>query len=288
MVRNIAAGITGRLPGVNWASRWIGANKNELKSAYLVPIDKARKRADSALYYSLYFELIGQKITQYSILPENTYNMDEKGFLIRFLQKARRVFTKEVFDSGRVSNVSQDGNREWITVLATICADGTKLSPGLIYQAVSGNIQDSWLQDYDPEQQSSFFASSPTGWTNDDLGYWWLTTVFDRETKAKARRGRDRRLLIVDGHGSHINMRFIDYCYLHRILLAVYPPHSTHILQPLDVSLFSPLTTFYSQELDQFSLDSEGMTRLAKRDFFRLFWTAYEKAFMAKNVQSGW
>jgi hypothetical protein len=288
MVRNIAAGIAGRLPGVNWASRWIQANKNEIKSAYLTPIDKARKKADSALYYSLYFELIGQKMTQYNILPENIYNMDEKGFLIGFLQKARRVFTKEAFDSGRLRNISQDGNREWITVLATICADGTTLSPGLIYQAVSGNIQDSWLQDFDPKQQSCFFASSPTGWTNDDLGYSWLTTVFDRETKGRARNGRDWRLLIVDGHGSHINMRFIDYCHLHRILLAVYPPHSTHRLQPLDVSLFSPLATFYSQELDQFSLDSEGLTRLTKRDFFRLFWAAYKKAFIAKNIQSGW
>ena len=71
--------------------------------------------------------------------------MDEKGFLIRFLQKARRVFTKEAFNSGRLRNISQDDNREWITVLATICADGITLSPGLIYQAVSGNIQDSWL-----------------------------------------------------------------------------------------------------------------------------------------------
>ena len=83
-------------------------------------------------------------------------------------------------------------------------------------------------------------------------------------------------------------MRFINYCYLHRILLAVYPPHSTHRLQPLDISLFSPLATFYSQELNQFTLNSEGFSRLTKRDFFRLFWAAYSKAFVAKNIQSGW
>jgi hypothetical protein len=288
MVRNLAAGIAGRQPGPHWTTRWLAAHKNEVKSAYLTPIDTARKKADSALYYSLYFELVGRKITEYDIQPENIYNMDEKGFLIGFLKKARRIFTKKAFDAGRVKHVSQDGNREWITVIATICADGTSLSPGLIYQAVSGDIQDSWLQDYDPNEHSCFFASSPTGWTNDDLGYAWLTTLFDRETKAKARQGRDWRLLIVDGHGSHINMRFIDYCHLHRILLAVYPPHSTHRLQPLDVSLFSPLATYYSQELNQFQLDSEGYSRLTKRDFFRLFWVAYNKAFVEKNIQSGW
>ena len=94
--------------------------------------------------------------------------------------------------------------------------------------------------------------------------------------------------MILDGHGSHVNMKFIEYCLAQKILLAVFPPHSTHRLQPLDVSLFAPLATFYSQELNQFTMDSEGLCRLTKRDFFRLFWAAYKKAFIAKNIQSGW
>jgi DDE superfamily endonuclease len=173
--------------------------------------------------------------------------MDEKGFLVSMLTKLRRVFSRAVFKSGRVKNTIQDGNREWITVLATICADGTTLSPGLIYQAVSGDIQDSWLQDYDPNEHPCFFASSPTGWTNNDLAYSWLDTIFNRETKAKTRNGRDCRLLIVVRHGSHVNIRFLEYCDKHRILVAVYTSHSTHRLQPLDVSLFLPLATYDSQ-----------------------------------------
>jgi hypothetical protein len=83
-------------------------------------------------------------------------------------------------------------------------------------------------------------------------------------------------------------MRFIDYCFDHRILVGVYPPHSTHRLQPLDVSLFAPLATFYGQELNQFINDCQGFARLSKRDFFRLFWIAYGKAFTLENIQSGW
>ena len=89
-------------------------------------------------------------------------------------------------------------------------ANGTALSPDLIYQAVSGNIQDSWLQDFDHTKHNCFFASSPSGWTNDELGYAWLTNIFDRETKEKAKRSW--RLLILDGHGSHFTMKFINYC----------------------------------------------------------------------------
>ncbi len=136
--------------------------------------------------------------------------MDEKGFLLGLLQKTRRVFSLKHLDSGKLLDAGQDGNREWITLIATICMDMTDIPPSIIYQAISGNIQDSWLTEYDPKEQSCFFASSATGWTNDELAYSWLTTVFDRNTRSKARNSRDYRLLFVDGHDSHINMKFLD------------------------------------------------------------------------------
>ncbi len=89
--------------------------------------------------------------------------MDEKGFLLGLLQKTRRVFSLKHLDSGKLLSADQDGNREWITLIATICMDMTYIPPSIIYQAISGNIQDSWLTEYDPKEQSCFFASSATG-----------------------------------------------------------------------------------------------------------------------------
>jgi hypothetical protein len=83
-------------------------------------------------------------------------------------------------------------------------------------------------------------------------------------------------------------MKFLDYCELHRILVAVYPPHSTHRLQPLDVSLFNPLANFYSQELNKWIHKTQGLCRFTKREFFRLFWPAFTRAFSTKNIASGW
>ena len=83
-------------------------------------------------------------------------------------------------------------------------------------------------------------------------------------------------------------MRFLEYCNKHWILVTVYPPHLTHRLQPLDVSLFSLLAIYYSQELNQFLHKSEGFCSLTKRDFFWLFWAAFGKAFTTSNIESGW
>ena len=156
------------------------------------------------------------------------------------------------------------------------------LTPALIYQAVSGNIQDTWLQDFDPTVHKSFFASSPSGWTNNNLGLAWLKQVFDRETKAKARQSY--RLLILDGHGSHVTMEFIQYCDKNKILLAIYPPHSTHTLQPLDVCLFKPLSSAYSSELADFMDKCQGLSSITKRDFFRMFYNAWGNSFKEKTI----
>lgn len=221
-------------------------------------------------------------MAQYNILPENTYNMDEKGFLIGILQKTKRIFTKNT----QIRGSGQDGNRIWVTIVATICMDGSYLPPSIIYPAASG-IQNTWLEDFKGDE-NAFFTSSPTGWTNDSIGLAWVKEIFDRHTKKKARNGRDSRLLFVDGHGSHLNMPFLDWCDRHNIIITLYPPHSTHRLQPLDVGLFNPLANYYSQQLNQWIHDTQGLIALGIRHFFGLFWPAFVHAFSEKNIASSW
>jgi hypothetical protein len=69
--------------------------------------------------------------------------MDEKGFLIGRLTKSKRIFSQDLRGSSKLIGVSQDGSREWITIVAAIYADGTTLPPLLIYQSDSGTIRDS-------------------------------------------------------------------------------------------------------------------------------------------------
>jgi len=66
--------------------------------------------------------------------------MDEKGFLIGFLTKAKRVFTKQWIENQHLLDNAQDGSEKWIVIIATICANGTALPPSLIYMAKTGNI----------------------------------------------------------------------------------------------------------------------------------------------------
>lgn len=219
MIRNFVLDISRREAGKAWVDCFLKRHDISIVLKSTTAIDSSRKRADLAFKYKLYFELLRDKIDQYDIQLRLTYNMDEKGFLIGILSRVKRIFSRSRYETGELKQIIQDGNREWITIIACICADGTALTLSLIYQAVSDNIQDTWLQDFDPNIYQACFTSSPTGWTNSELGLQWLIQVFDRETKQKARKAY--RLLIFDGYRSHISMKFIDFCDKNRILLAI-------------------------------------------------------------------
>ena len=97
-------------------------------------------------------------------------------------------------------------------------------------------------------------ACSLKGWSNDAFGLRWLEVIFNPYTQEEAKRGR--RLLIVDGYSSHVNMKFVDFADRHRILLVILPLYSIYRLQSLDIGLFSPLATYYTQEIDRLLFES--------------------------------
>jgi hypothetical protein len=284
MIQNFASNIAKQHVGRGWVTRFIHQNHDHLISKWSAGMDVVRHYADSQRKYELYFELLHHKIVQYDVQPHNTYNMDEKGFMIGITGRSKRVFSRLQWKSKKVRASLQDGSREWVTVIAAICADGSTLPPALIYSSANSTLQGSWVAAIEATKHDIFVSSSPTGWTNNDIGLAWLEQVFDRKTKQKARLGRDWRLLILDGHGSHLSMDFIEYCEAHKILLAVFPPHSTHTLQPLDVVCFKPLSTSYSTKLGDYLFKSQGLLAVQKGDFFLMFWSAWESSLTTKLV----
>jgi hypothetical protein len=169
-----------------------------------------------------------------------------------------------------------------LTVLASTCADGSSLPPGLIYAAAKGAIRETWVEDVEVGQHDVFITASPAGWSNNDIGLAWLEQVFDRFTKKKA--GRSYRLLILDGHGSHITMDFIEYYDRRRILLMVLPPPSNRTLQPLDVVMFKPLSQAYHTALITFLQKAQGLISTKKEDCFPLFGQAWMSSFKESSI----
>ena len=124
---------------------------------------------------------------------------------------------------------------------------------------------------------------SENGWTNNKLGMTWLHTIFNKHTKDRT-KGR-YRLLILDGHKSHVTGEFEQFCMQNDIIPLCMPPHSSHLLQPLDVGCFSSLKSSYRQEVA--SSICLGINHVDKQEFLSMYKKACTQAISLNNIRSG-
>jgi len=94
-------------------------------------------------------------------------------------------------------------------------------------------------------------------------------------------------LLLLDGHATHVkNLAVIELARKNFITVLCFPPHTTHKLQPLDVSFMRPLSMYYSQEINIYLLNHPGRI-VTLHEIGKIFGTAYNKAATVKNAVSG-
>jgi hypothetical protein len=72
----------------------------------------------------------------------------------------------------------------------------------------------------------------------------------------------------------------------YNIALLIMPPHSSHLTQPLDVSVFGPLSIAHGRAVDR--LGSTGIARISKAKWVDIYVGAHDKAFTKKNILSAW
>jgi hypothetical protein len=213
-----------------WAQRWFKRNKSWFKTLRAKTLAQERKAAHRKEDLEEHFTEYYGALEKYGICFEDVWNMDETGFRIGVLNGKiviTHLNTKAVY-------LADPDNRESLTAIETISAGGEAIAPFLI---LKGEILVEAHFDNDLDTES-VFATSSTGYTNDALSLKYIKHFHNqtyRRTQGKW------RMLIFDGHGSHTSDEFLYYCWSHKIVPFQLPPHSTHLLQPLDIGLFQPL-----------------------------------------------
>jgi len=267
--------------GKHWAERFV-TRSGELKMAFTRAKDRQRIQQEDPEVIGAWFQLITDTKSKYGVHDDDIHNFDETGFQMGVIGSMKVVTGSE---RRRRPDLIQPGDREWVTVIQSICAAGYAIPPFIIYK---GRVHISaWYEETDIPHNWKLSVSK-NGWTNNNLGLEWLKH-FDAHTKARQVGGY--RLLILDGHESHQSQLFKDYCLENNILTLCMPAHLSHILQPLDVVCFSPLKLKYSQRVRDlarrriFHINKEGFLPAFRDAFFDVFTTENcKKAFEASGL----
>jgi hypothetical protein len=275
MANRIIATRHGERVGPRWAGNFV-RRRPELQTRFQRKYDYQRVKCEDPEVIRGWFELVKNIIAKYSICEADIYNFDETGFMMGVISTGMVVTSS----GGRAkAKTIQPGNREWVTVVQAVSSVGYIVPPYII---VAGKTHlDSWYDkaEFPPRWRTGV---SQNGWTTNELAIDWIRHF---EQFTFPRKLGVYRLLVLDGHESHHSDEFEEYCKEHNIITLCMPPHSSHILQPLDVGCFGPLKKSYRRQIEH--LMRQQCTHITKEDFIPAFRAAFQDSLTENNSKGG-
>jgi len=110
----------GQPVGKHWAERFT-TRSDELKMAFNRAKDRQRILQEDPQVIGAWFKLVVDTKAQYGIHDDDVHNFDETGFQMGVIGSMKVVTGSE---RRTRPDLIQPGNREWVTVIQSICAAG--------------------------------------------------------------------------------------------------------------------------------------------------------------------
>lgn len=126
--------------GESWFRRFQSRHPKKLKAAWTKTLDTSRAAAVNPATIAHYFQLLKATLDEFNFSPEEIYGFDESGFPFGGDVVNERVYG----GSGGVQHKQDEGNKENVSVMVTICADGTYTTPTVIFKGVHFNS--AWVE----------------------------------------------------------------------------------------------------------------------------------------------
>ena len=219
--------------------------------------------------------MIGKILQDSTVLQENVYNMDETGIMLSKLNSIKVLVGKDNKRGYRGAHVK----RTTITAIECVSAEGRYLDPMIIWPAATHRAN--WITYPTPGWH---YAYSDTGYTDSYISLQWLKLVFDPQSKERA--NQKSRVLICDGFGTHETLEILEFCFENNIILCRLPSHTSHKLQPCDISVFGPLKAAYRDQVER--LERGCIGTIGKEHFTYLYSPARTQALTSRNIRAGW
>lgn len=185
-----------------------------------------------------------------------------------FFENFRSVLDATTFEAHRIWNMDETGLRTVPSKVTKIVARkgrkrigsstsaerGTNVSMALAVNATGASIPPFFIFPRN-KTKAVYMTHASHGADAVANGSGWMTSeVFlkymEHFIKYSGARAGSPTLLLLDNHASHLSIDVINMAIAHDITMLSFPPHCTHRMQPLDITVFGPLKTMYAKQHD--------------------------------------
>ena len=269
-------------PDNSWLKKFCSSNGISVVKPQ--DLEKARRsNCDSRVirnFFSLFSSLLDRD-------PRLIFNMDET------MMSSRRKY-KVLVTAGKLPLVTSQTKFPHITACLCFNAAGYKIKPLIIIP------NKATIKGLEKHEENYHIASTVSGWMNRDVFFIWCLlfvceiTLYRLTLPEKIRY--ETILLIVDGHKSRGNYYASKLLSMFRIYLLILPGHTSHVLQPFDVGIGSPLKAAFVKFIlnSKLQIDEEilisSITNMKLADIREImldcFMHAFDEVATHKNIRS--
>lgn len=241
-------------PGKKWFRQFMKRHP-DLSYKQTEYLNKARSCITESKIRNWFSETLGHLGEDARILeePSRIWNMDETSFYLN--PKGSCVLAEK---GKSVYGVSSNSDKENVTTLITVNAVGEFAPPLTLYKFERIPI--------------AYMKAAPKGWGIGKSKNGWMTAETFLQYFENVfypyltKKGTAFPVLVfLDGHTSHLTLELSRFCKEKQIIIVCLYPNTTHILQPLDVSVFFPLKTKWRKVLQMWRIEHEG-EEIKKKD----------------------
>lgn len=258
-------------PGRDWFQSFLNRHKIELAVRMSQSIKESRAKINRTTI-NLYFDNLGETLG--NIPPESIVNYDETNFTDDPGRK--KVVVRRT--SKRAEKI-MDSSKAATSVIFACSASGVLLPPYIVYKA--DHLWSTWTEN-GPDKAR--YNRSASGWFDMNLFEDWFLSICLPYFKNLL---PGPKVLFGDNLASHLSVNVIKECEQNNIRFVLLPPNSTHLTQPLDVSVFRPIKNAWRKVLQAWKRQNKGVVR--KDIFPKLLKQVLINigAKSQKNIQSG-
>lgn len=233
-----------QLAGVDWFNCFLKRNPN-LAIRNPEATSLARATAFNEHNIKAYFDILEPLIQKTNGGGRIIYNLDESGCAT--VQRVPRVVSQK--GAKQVGQITSRERGELVTICGTVSATGVALPPVFVFPR---KIYRDVYMTGAPE--GSLGLVSESGWMNGTI----FSKVLEHIVKFTGCTCQNQIILVMDNHESHIALDSVVYAKNNGINIVTLPPHTSNKTQPLDLSVFGPLKTYFNDEANSWMLAHPG------------------------------
>lgn len=207
--------------------------------------------------------------------PSRIFNCDETAFYL--CPKNKFILAKK--GSKQIYNRTTNDEKECLTVLIGASATGCLIPPLTLfpYKRMPQNIVAKMPKNWG-------IGRTDSGWMTCEAFYEYITNIF--YPYLQQNNVEFPVVMFLDGHSSHFSLHLSTFCREKGIILIGLIPNATHLLQPMDVSLFHPLKNEWTKIIYKWRINNNG-ERLKREDFSGLVNECLQRAAKPETIRNG-